>query len=122
MEYKPGKVNVVADALSRKAEFARISQVTSPLLNKIKEGLKADPQAQSVIALIKEGNTRRFWMEEDLLYTKGRRIYVPKWGNLRRELMKECHDSKWAGHPGVKRTLALLKSTYYWPRMRDGVE
>ena len=93
MEYKPGRVNVVADALSRKAEFASISQVTSPLLSKIKEGIKADPQTQSIIALIREGKTRRFWLDEDLFYTKGRRIYVPKWGNLRRELIKECHDS-----------------------------
>ncbi|KAL6200774.1 hypothetical protein ACLB2K_030555 [Fragaria x ananassa] len=43
-------------------------------------------------------------------------------GNLRTKLIKECHDSLWAGHPGIRRTLALLKSTYYWPRMRDGVE
>ena len=60
MEYKPGRVNVVADALRRKAEFASISQVTSPLLSKIKKGLKADPQAQSIIALIREDKTRRF--------------------------------------------------------------
>ena len=72
-----------------------------------------DPQDQSIIALIREGKTRRFWLDEDLLYTKGRRICVPKWGNLRRELIKECHDSLWAGHPGIKRTLALLKSIYY---------
>ncbi|RVW86102.1 RNA-directed DNA polymerase-like [Vitis vinifera] len=38
--------------------------------------------------------------EDGLLYTKGRRLYVPKWGNIRRNLIKECHDTKWAGHPG----------------------
>ena len=41
---------------------------------------------------------------------------------LRKEILKECHDSKWAGHPGIHRTLALVEHTYYWPRMRDDVE
>ncbi|KAK9045165.1 hypothetical protein V6N11_059054 [Hibiscus sabdariffa] len=98
-----GKANVVADALSRKAEFASITQVTSPLLGRIKEGLQQETLAQSIIAL-------------------GNRIYVPKWGNLRKKLIKECHDSLWAGHPGMRRTLALLKSNYYWPQMQDVVE
>nr|GEW61427.1 Toll/interleukin-1 receptor (TIR) domain-containing protein [Tanacetum cinerariifolium] len=43
-------------------------------------------------------------------------------GDLRRAIFKECHDSKWAGHPGITRTLALVEGTYYWPRMGDDVE
>ncbi|KAI5667977.1 hypothetical protein M9H77_17830 [Catharanthus roseus] len=97
-------------------------QARFPLLKRIKEGLQQDSLAKNTIALVMEGKTRRFWLEEGMLYTKGNRLSVPKWGNLRRELIKECHDSKWAGHPGMKRTLALLKTTYYWPQMQDEVE
>ena len=122
MEYKPGKANVVADALSRKVTLASISQVTSPLLGRIKEGLSQEQLAKTIISMVHEGKTRRFWLDDGLLYTKGNRIYVPRWNNLRRELIKECHDSLWAGHPGIRRTLALLKATYYWPQMRDDVE
>nr|GEU73013.1 zinc finger, CCHC-type [Tanacetum cinerariifolium] len=43
-------------------------------------------------------------------------------GDLRREILKECHDLKWAGHPRITRTLALVEGSYYWPRMRDNVE
>ncbi|GJT45451.1 putative nucleotidyltransferase, ribonuclease H [Tanacetum coccineum] len=57
-----------------------------------------------------------------MLFTKGDRLYVPKWGDLRRAILKECHDSKWAGHPGITRTMALVEGTYYWPRMGDDVE
>ncbi|RVX00707.1 Transposon Tf2-12 polyprotein [Vitis vinifera] len=78
--------------------------------------------AKSLIALAHEGKTKRFWVEDGLLYTKGRRLYVPKWGNIRRNLIKECHDTKWAGHPGQRRTRALLESAYYWPQIRDEVE
>ncbi|KAI5671110.1 hypothetical protein M9H77_11474 [Catharanthus roseus] len=113
LEYKLGKANVVADALSRKVELASIRQVDSPLLRRIKEGLQQDSLAKNLVALVMEGKTRHFWLEEGMLYTKGNRLFVPKWGNIRRELIKECHGSKWAGHPGMKRTFALLKTTYY---------
>ncbi|KAI5681851.1 hypothetical protein M9H77_03079 [Catharanthus roseus] len=58
----------------------------------------------------------------DTLSRKVELTSISRWGNLQRELIKECHDSKWAGHLGMKRTLALLKITYYWPQMQDEVE
>ncbi|GJQ98122.1 putative nucleotidyltransferase, ribonuclease H [Tanacetum coccineum] len=39
-----------------------------------------------------------------------------------REILKECHDSKWASHSGITRMLASVEGTYYWPRMGDNVE
>ncbi|GJT74014.1 putative reverse transcriptase domain-containing protein [Tanacetum coccineum] len=96
LEYKPGKANV--------------------------EGLEHDPLAKKIIALAKDERTQRFWLKGDMLFTKGDRLYVPKWGDLWRAILKECHDSKWVGHPGIARTLALAKGTYYWPRMMDDVE
>nr|GFA75645.1 hypothetical protein [Tanacetum cinerariifolium] len=46
LEYKPGKANVVADALSRKAEFTAITQAQFFLQDRIKEGLEHDPLAK----------------------------------------------------------------------------
>ena len=122
MSYKPRKANVVANALSRKAFFASLSQLMSPLLGRIKEGLAQETLAKTIILMVHEGKTRRFWLDNGLLYTKGNRLYVPKWDNLRRELIKECHDSLWTGHSEIRRTLALLKTSYYWPQMCDDVE
>ncbi|RVW42674.1 RNA-directed DNA polymerase-like [Vitis vinifera] len=78
-----------------------------------KGGLQHDLVAKSLIALAHEGKTKRFWVEDGLLYTKGRRLYMPKWGNIRWNLIKECHDTKWVGHPGQRRTRALLELAYY---------
>ncbi|KAL9250909.1 Retrovirus-related Pol polyprotein from transposon 17.6-like protein [Drosera capensis] len=47
--YKPGKANLVADALSHKAALAAISKPQSTLLERIKEGLEQDPMAKSVV-------------------------------------------------------------------------
>ena len=131
MEYKPGKANVVADALSRKVECVnaaqlegrgQASQLHSNFLSRIRDGLYSDPQAVILMQLIKEGKARRFWVQEGLVYTKGNRVYVPRVDNLRRELLKECHDSLWAGHPGIHRTLALVERAFYWPKMGIDVE
>ena len=73
LEYKPGTANHVADALSRKAELASMtSQPQGEMVDLIKEGLQHDPVAKSLITLAHEGKTRRFWVEDGLLYTKGK--------------------------------------------------
>ncbi|KAE8715253.1 Detected protein of unknown function [Hibiscus syriacus] len=119
LKYKPGKVNCVADGLSRR--YA-IETVEGTLLERIKEGLPHDPVAERIIEGAKEGRTREFWLEGELLYHRGHRLFVPRYGKLRKELIKECHDSKWAGHPGVDRTMALLSEQYYWPHMAEDVQ
>nr|GEX38417.1 hypothetical protein CTI12_AA187700 [Tanacetum cinerariifolium] len=103
-------------------ESLKKAVMKEPVLRLPDEGLEHDPLAKKIVALAKDGKTRRFWLKGDMLFTKGDRLYVPKWGDLRRIILKECHDSKWAGHPGIKRTLALVEGTYYWPRMEDDVE
>ncbi|GJS72224.1 putative nucleotidyltransferase, ribonuclease H [Tanacetum coccineum] len=97
---------MVVDALSCKAEFEAITQA----------------QFLKIISLTKDGKTQRFWLKGDMLFTKGDQLYVPKWGDLRRVILNEYHDSKWAGHLGIKRTLSLVEGTYSWPRMEDDVE
>ena len=116
-----GRTRQVTDALSRKAELAAMtlmahtaqSRITSTVRERIKENLAKDPVAQTILNLAKEGKTHQFWVEDNLLWAKGRRLFVPKAGDLRRTLLKECHDTLWAGHPGWQRTYALLKQGYY---------
>lgn len=90
-----------------------MTHIESKLIERIKVGMIRDPVAKSLLGLVKEGKTHRFWEDDEILYTTGRRIYVLKWENLWMELMKECHDSMWAGYLGQYRTKALLKRAYY---------
>jgi len=61
-------------------------------------------------------------VEDGLVLNKGKRIYVPSYENLQREVMKEGHDSKRVGHPGMHRTLALVGESYYWFHLKNDVE
>ncbi|XP_065049792.1 uncharacterized protein LOC135679736 [Musa acuminata AAA Group] len=64
LEYKPGKENVVTDALSQKVECVNVVQLEGRgqanqlhynFLSKIRDGLYSDPQAVTLMQLIKEG-------------------------------------------------------------------
>lgn len=53
MEYKPGKTNIIAGALSRKAKLVVLSQVTCDIAGRIKEGLSQDPLTKNLIEMAK---------------------------------------------------------------------
>ncbi|CAA0834158.1 Unknown protein [Striga hermonthica] len=61
--------------------------------------LERDPVTKALIGLAKEGKTQRVWVEDGLLYTKGRRLT-----------------------PKPTRTVALLETNYFWPQLKDDVE
>lgn len=88
----------------------------------IKERLTHDPKAKTLIEYALLGMTRQFWLQDGLLYMNGNRLFMPQHGKLYREVLQECHGSRWARHLGVSHTLALLEDRYYWPHMKDDVK
>ncbi|KAA0059227.1 reverse transcriptase [Cucumis melo var. makuwa] len=79
--------------------------------NIIREFIQKDPFTQAVVALVKVGKTRQFWVEEDLLLAKGNRLYVSRAENLRKKLLHECDDMLWAGHAGWQDKVEKAKVT-----------
>ena len=123
--HKPRKQNQVADALSHKEVFAIVYAITRleyDFLDKIKVSAAYDTLYVKLMDQVKEGTVRRYWIEDDLLHFKGGRIIVPQGDGLRRKLLKEMHDTVYAGHPGVERMMALLSRNYFWPKMEDDIE
>lgn len=49
LEYKPGKENLVANALNRKTELATVCQLKGTLLDWIKMGMAEDPAMQGLV-------------------------------------------------------------------------
>ncbi|KAJ4722993.1 Retrotransposon protein, putative, Ty3-gypsy subclass [Melia azedarach] len=122
--HKPGRQNMVADALNRKeveGYVAALTSVVSDFIDKVRQHVENDSTYCRLRDEIREGLVRRFWLEDGLIYARGGRLYVPSGGELRRTLMRETHDPQWAGHPGIERMMALLERAYYWPKMEEDI-
>lgn len=83
MEYKPGSGNIVADTLSRKMEFATISQPNSPLLERIQEGLSHDSTAKN----LRGKNEAILARGRITIHSRTTSICAPTW-----ELTKGSHE------------------------------
>ena len=49
------------------------------------------------------------------------RIFVPNVQNLKRMILYETHNVPYAGHPGYQKTVAVIKSHYFWPGMKKEI-
>jgi hypothetical protein len=54
-----------------------------------------------------------------LLYKN--RIYVPNFQELRIMILKEMHNVPYARHPGYQKTMAIVKSHYFWQGMKKKI-
>ena len=128
LSYHPGKANVVADALSRKAsgvlaslvwsqklieDFVawkpfsvgdgsiRLSGLTirSEFLPKIVEAQKLDDQYGKFLALAEQADSS-FRVSEDGSVRMRDRLWVPSNLELKREILDEAHMSRYTIHPG----------------------
>ena len=131
IEYMDGKQNVVADALSRRADH-RESQVNSTtlriianeLLDEIKEAYDDDEllgRDQSAEDRAKAISKHKLKLE-DGLWCRQDRYYVPSNKAIKTRLLREAHDSILAGHVGSAKTIELLSRDYYWPRMYEEIK
>jgi hypothetical protein len=61
-----------------------------------------------------------------LLYRRGQgeadRLCIPDGGGLRRQILKECHDTPLGGHFGRHKTAALVRRLAFWPGQTRDVE
>ena len=61
-------------------------------------------------------------VQNKIFYTgKGRmQLYLPQ-GDYRDFILHECHDSRYVGHLGVKKTEELVQRDFYWPTLHQDV-
>jgi hypothetical protein len=60
-------------------------------------------------------------MENDEIIMYRGRIYVPNSQELKNLVLKEMHNAPYAGHPGYQKTIAAVKSQFYWSEMNKYV-
>ena len=66
-------------------------------------------------SLIKNYDDPNFRVTNDCLMFQNR-IVIPE--SMKMEILEQCHDSPFAGHPGIQKTFELISRSYWWPSYR----
>jgi hypothetical protein len=148
VHYHPGKANVVADALSRKAQcnFVTMDSKIATLCDELRklnmdvvspgslDYISVEPTLQEQIVLAQNGDKGVQVIKEMLEQkvdkykcfrqdSKGvlwfeDHLVVPKNPELRKKILDEANLSKFSMHPGSNKMYHDLRSLYWWTRMK----
>jgi hypothetical protein len=129
IEYRAGKTNVVADALSRRPDHEHevsamlTSQRTTSTLNQeIQDAYNEDEEVCRIMKKLQDGLSCKNLKIEDRMLKNGDKIYVPDVRTLKTKLLHEAHDVIIGGHVGVAKTIELVSRDYYWPNMHREIQ
>jgi hypothetical protein len=140
IHYYPGKANVVADALSRKASghclTVRTSDTTlcqememlnlgmiqhgtltqkkleSVLLQRIIDAQRTDKGMKHIHKKIEAGKANCFRKDDQEILWFNNRIVVPKAAEVHQQILDEAHLSRYSIHPGSTKMYQDLKQHY----------
>ena len=138
IDYHPGKANVVAYALSRKAMAALLIQrdewrivsdgailaqlKAQPVLKQmIINAQKNDEEMQKNVQLVKDGDKIVFSVKKYGSLYFWNRSCVPADNELKKKLLYEAHNTVFTMHLGGNKMYQDLKQYYWWRGMKRDV-
>lgn len=117
IRHKAGKLNRVADALSRRHSLLTTLHTSVPGFASFSELYVSDPFFGKIVLEVRDGSRDDFTLVDGFLF-RGNQLCLPDC-SLRLRVIDELHRE---GHVGRDRTLQLISASYYWPSMRRDVE
>ncbi|POM77416.1 Reverse transcriptase [Phytophthora palmivora] len=138
VEYKPGKLNVLADALSRRPDYelAHVSRVTTDLYDRIRLAYQEDDNYTPLVQFLSDGKDakvdrlsprqraqlHRYELADVLLHYRvdsgdPPRVVVPNNEDLKYEILLDAHDAPMSGHLGREKTYQMVSQTFRRPRI-----
>jgi hypothetical protein len=120
-----GKENKVVDALNRRVHelhATTISMYQTDIKSRILEATNTDLQYRDLVAKLQQGKmpqkVENYKLEADGILLYKNIIYVPNVQDLKLMILNEMHNVPYVGHPGYQKTVAAVKSHYFWPGMK----
>ncbi|XP_046399957.1 uncharacterized protein LOC124166472 [Ischnura elegans] len=127
VHHRAGKAHQNADALSR-AYIGSAQPDYEPIWDRqlIKEEQERDDDIRKVLEIVKQGTSDDFRIDGGgLLYRKGKlegrsdQLVVPR--GMKGRVLQAYHNSPWAGHMGIRRTLGGVMRNFWWKDVRKDV-
>jgi hypothetical protein len=118
VEYRQGKLNTVADALSQRTEDMAVHSLLSPtfaLYNQLCQECESLLQALQLRSQIQDATAPPGWSKVDGLLIFQGRILLPDESSLWQAVLEMAHTM---GHKGGEKTLHRFRSTFYSPQAR----
>ena len=130
VEYKKGKDNLVADALSRKTNFddcssdgvsevhegvlCMVSFPSPTWLTDLKASYGSDQQVQDIFQAFQLGRQvpKGYSVQNGLLLYKGK-LYLGSFDALKVAVLQQVHDSPLGGYSGFLKTLHRVQRDFY---------
>lgn len=112
--YTPGRENARADALSRRPDYLEGKEpISHAILKQNKDGtLSSNPQEFNTTLRILRDEKEEFPIEHG-------KFKVPE--SRQQQCIQDHHDHPTHGHPGVAKTLQLIRRRFAFPNMRTQV-
>jgi len=131
IEYKKGKDNKVADALSRRFEdlpeepnlsISLISFPTPTWVDELKASYVTDVYTQTLLSSLQQdsGVPKGYSLQQGLIMYKGR-LYIVKDSDFKSQVLQYIHSNPSAGHSGYHKTVQRAKADFFWKGMRRDI-
>jgi hypothetical protein len=124
IEYKKGKENKAADALSRKpCQIMAITAITPSWVESVEQSYVGDPHCQELLQklTVQPASEPHYTLQAGVLRHKGR-IYIGPDKNLQHQLMESLHASAIGGHSDMVASYQRIKRIFYWPGLKKDMQ
>jgi hypothetical protein len=119
----------VVDALNKRVHELRATTIImyqTDVKSKIIEAANANLQYRELVEKLQQGKTPQkmdiYKLGVDGILLHKNKIFVPDFQDLKRIILHEMHNVPYVGHPGYRKTVAVVKSQYFWLGMKREIE